>query len=94
MDRNQLKTLELFGYAFEELPNLKTMPMMDYIFPDGTIHTGRADAYHMKRYLSRGLKLVLNKQQNSKPQLVCEVCGKEFKLPIALAGHKRTHKKS
>ena len=91
MDRKQQKTLELFGYAFEELPNLKTMPMGDYIFPDGTIHRGHTDSYHLARYLSRGLKLVT---ANSKPQkgLVCEVCGKEFKLPIALAGHKRTHK--
>ena len=91
MDRKQ-QTLATFGYAFEELPNLKTVPYIDYVTADGRILKGLpADAYHLARYLSRGLKPIT---ANSKPQgLVCEICGKEFKLPIALAGHKRTHKK-
>ena len=86
MDRKQ--TLSTFGYAIEEL-NLKSIPKMDFVTPDGRILRGLpADPYHLQRYLSRGLK-----PKDSTPLLVCEDCGKEFKHQIALAGHRRTHKK-
>ena len=94
MDRNQQRTLETFGFAIEELPNLKTTPHMDFVNREGQIiHGLPADSYHMNRYLSRGLKPII---ENSKPQndFVCEVCGKEFKQKIALSGHKRTHTKN
>jgi hypothetical protein len=54
MDRDQLETI---GYAIKGLPNLKSVPRMDFITPSGNIlHGLPADAYHMQRYLSRGFK--------------------------------------
>ena len=91
MDRNQQRTMESFGFAMVELPDLKTVPRMTYITPDGReLPNLPADAYHLARYLSRGFK---PKLANSEPHdFVCDVCGKEFKYKIALTGHKRTHK--
>jgi hypothetical protein len=101
MDRRQQRTLESFGYAIEmnewktkdgRTVSLKTTPKADYITADGRILRGLpADSYHLQRYLSRGFKLVGTKK--SEPLLVCEICGKEFKHKIALAGHMRTHLK-
>ena len=57
MDRNQQKTMESFGFAIVDMPDLKTVPRMTYITPDGReLPNLPADAYHLNRYLSRGFK--------------------------------------
>ena len=65
MDRTQ--TLKTFGYSFEELPNLKKIPKMTYVNKEGKEFPNLpADAYHLKRYLSRGLR-----PKDYKPIFVC-----------------------
>ena len=59
MENRQRRTLDTFGYAIMDLPNLKTIPHMDFVTQDGRILRGLpADAYHLKRYLARGFKPV------------------------------------
>jgi len=92
MDKAQQGVMALYGYAIAELPNLRTIPRMDFRHPDGRILSNLpADAYHLTRYLARGFKPIYPDSELQEG-FVCEVCGKGFKHKIALAGHKRTHK--
>lgn len=104
MDKSQLKTLAMFGYAVAELPG-KPIPRMTFYKADGTpLENLLADAYHMKRYLERGFTIAppekkeesskLNKTLTAdKLEFVCETCGKGFSKKVALVGHSRSHKK-
>jgi len=68
-------------------------------------HNLPADPYSLQHYIKKGFvldpSLLPPFEGEVKPQAVeksqegftCEVCGKEFSQQIALAGHKRTHKK-
>ncbi len=104
MDKGQLNTLKLFGYAVEELPG-KTIPKMTYYKSENgqevILPNLPADPYHMSRYLKRGFTLEPSKvseppltkpQQEKSTGFPCETCGKVLSTRLALAGHSRSHK--
>lgn len=104
MDKAQIRTMGLFGYAVEELPG-KPLPKMTYY----KIERGEvvampglpADPHNMERYLKRGFTLTLPKMRSELPQplpegepvgFTCETCGKVLSTRLALVGHSRSHK--
>lgn len=93
MDKKQQETLKTFGFSIEEVPNLRTSPRMAFETRDGTVLENlHADPYHLKRYLARGLKPILDsKPQPREDSLTCDICGKECGSKIGLISHIRTH---
>jgi hypothetical protein len=58
MDKEQVKTLNTFGYSITELPNLKKVPTMTFYNKEGEpLPNLPADPYHLKRFLARGFTL-------------------------------------
>jgi len=80
------------GFAFCEIKNLQQQPKATYYKADGTpLPNLPADPRSMKRYLARGFTLA---PPNGTLGFVCDICGQSgFKARIALAGHRRKHKK-
>ena len=63
MDTNQRRTLDLFGYTFED--TTKPTPHMDFMTKEGVILKGLpCDSYHLRRYLSKGFKPIKNKEES------------------------------
>ena len=89
MDKEQRKTMALFGYSVEELPNMKTTPKTDYYNPKGVLLKNLpADPYHMNKYLGRGF--TLEPPTTAPTGYKCEICDKEFSAKIGLIGHMRS----
>ena len=104
MDKEQVRTMKLFGYSVEELPG-RTLPKTTYF----KVENGQmvelpnlpADPYHMARYLKRGFTLeppkvseppLTEPQKGESSGFPCETCGKVLSTRLALAGHSRSHK--
>ena len=89
MDKSQVNLLK--GYGIEELPNMKTVPRMNFINKEGRVMEGLpADPFHLQKYLARGFRPVAGKK--TADVLTCDVCGKgPFKTNFALTGHLRSH---
>ena len=89
---------------------INEQPKATYYKPDGeAILNLPADAYSQRRYHGRGLTLtppehpiampsagvgVADSKKATARVYVCETCGREFEVKIALFGHKRSHAKA
>ena len=94
---NREQQVKLFGYALEELPNLKTTRKMDFLNREGKLLPNLPiDPYHLERWRKMGFTPVVEKVATvnaEQDSLVCDVCSAgPFKAKIGLLGHKRTHK--
>ncbi len=86
MDKSQQQVMETFGYRIETLPNLKTVPRMTFYNKEGIpLANLPADAYHMKRYLSRGFTLTPPEQPQPGVSVV------EEKPKVRRKHHKRKY---
>ena len=102
MDKEQVRVLKSFGYAFGEVENLHQEPRATYyrVINDKVSECPDlpADPYSLKHYLAKGFTLTrpeLKSQavaQAQEGEFVCEVCDKSFNKRIALIGHSRKHK--
>lgn len=89
---------------------INEQPKATYYKPDGeAVLNLPADAYSQRRYRGRGFTLtppeqptamlsagvgVANDKKATARIYVCETCGSEFTVKIALFGHKRSHTKA
>jgi len=89
---------------------INEQPKATYYKPDGTAMPNLpADAYSQRRYRGRGFTLtppehptamssagvgVATEKKAAARVYVCETCGSEFTVRIALLGHKRSHTKA
>jgi len=95
LDREQQRVLKGQGYVVQIDPVLAGPPKLTYYTTDrGTGEVKSmllpADPYSLQRYLRKGF--TLEPPQEPSAPYKCDICGKEVKTALALAGHKRSHK--